>query len=502
MQLKEFNIMLDIKKHRKNEEIEIVQGDFDTNIINITLYDGLNVYSLDGLNIEIAFAKSDGTTVLQGAQDEVNPIAIAGNKIICTLKTNTIAAPGKVLAEVRILDGDRLLTSTRFEFYVRKAIVNDETIESTNEFPALQQMIKDVEVIKPLIPRIENLDLDLLENYADDLNQHKLDYAQQRSRDQLKVAKVEKELNDYQATMETMNPNQEAKQKATGYGIVSLPKNTANGQVGTRLLGRSLKNELNYNRDTWVEWINKVNVITDNSGAEFIMMDGQYSVMYLPTNLKPSTKYGILVNVLKNELGSTKQLYIDTSIFPSINYITSIGVTGNKKIIATSKDTISTNRLYIQTNNSSVDNGKKAKIVDIRIFELPLGSEIENDFNNLSADQLAQKYPYIKGDGTKSTIGAMRLKSIGNNLFNSELELGMLDVSTGRPTIDNTRIRTKNFIKVEPNKTYTLTNDKFYVASYYFYDNDKNFISWNATLPFTTPSNCYYIKINITGRIN
>ncbi|CAK7084103.1 hypothetical protein [Tissierella sp.] len=156
MQLKEFNLMLDIKKYRKNEEIEIVQGDFDTNIINITLYDGLNVYSLDNLNIEIAFAKSDGTTVLQGSQDEETPIAIAGNKIICTLKTNTIAVAGKVLAEVRILDNDRLLTSSRFEFYVRKAIVNDESVQSTNEFPILNAKIKEVD---DLIEEIQNMEV-------------------------------------------------------------------------------------------------------------------------------------------------------------------------------------------------------------------------------------------------------------------------------------------------------------------------------------------------------
>jgi len=47
----------------------------------------------------------------------------------------------------------------------------------------------------------------------------------------LKIAKLEKELNDYKSTLAGMNPNQEAKQNVNGYGIISLPKNAANGQV-------------------------------------------------------------------------------------------------------------------------------------------------------------------------------------------------------------------------------------------------------------------------------
>ncbi|MBU5425022.1 phage baseplate upper protein [Tissierella pigra] len=170
MQIKEFDIILDIKKYKKIEEIEVVQGDLDTNQLNITIYDGLNLYSLENLNIEIAFAKSDGTTVLQSSQDEDNPIIIEGDKIICTLKTNTIASPGKVLAEVRLLEDTRLLTSTRFELYVRKAIVNDETIESTNEFPILNKLINDVGDIIEAVPVIEGK-LDEITNTESELNQ-------------------------------------------------------------------------------------------------------------------------------------------------------------------------------------------------------------------------------------------------------------------------------------------------------------------------------------------
>ena len=59
----------------------------------------------------------------------------------------------------------------------------------------------------------------------------------------LKMAKVEKELNDYKSVMAQANINQEAKQSASGYGFVPLPKNAANGQVGVSVKGETVSVE-------------------------------------------------------------------------------------------------------------------------------------------------------------------------------------------------------------------------------------------------------------------
>lgn len=183
MKLKEFDILLDIKRNKKVEEFEIVQGDYETNILKISLVEDFNEYELSGLSVEIAFAKSDGTTVLQGLS---NGISLIGNKIVCTLKTNTIASPGKVLAEVRVLQGLKLLTSSRFSFFVRQSIVNDKTVESTNEFPVLLELINktndlitQVNQIEKQVPEQVMIDLaavsDLVEQLQIDLTTHKTD---------------------------------------------------------------------------------------------------------------------------------------------------------------------------------------------------------------------------------------------------------------------------------------------------------------------------------------
>lgn len=165
MQLKEFNILLDIKKYNKIDYIEVVQGDSFSNVLNISLIDGINPYDLTNTSVEIVFSKPDGTTV---QQTDIAVINSAQGKIQCILKTNTIAVPGKVVAEVRVLEGETLLTSTRFEFYVRKSLIDDETVESSNEFGTLQEVILDY---NDAIERVNQIEKQVPEQVVTDLNE-------------------------------------------------------------------------------------------------------------------------------------------------------------------------------------------------------------------------------------------------------------------------------------------------------------------------------------------
>lgn len=142
MELKEFDILLDIKRSQRNEYIEVVQGDTDTNIFNIALQKEYDPYPLTGLKVEIAFSKPDGTTVVQDSTTGVTVKDAINGKISCTLKTNTIASAGRVRAEVRVLEGSKILTSTSFEFFVKRAIFGDDTIKSSNEWPLLSKLLE------------------------------------------------------------------------------------------------------------------------------------------------------------------------------------------------------------------------------------------------------------------------------------------------------------------------------------------------------------------------
>lgn len=116
MKLKEFNITVDIKKPSDNPYIEVVQGDYDTNVFNIKITNEGKEYLIGDSTIEIAFQRPDEIIIIQ------DNITIIDNKIRCILDTDIIAVPGKVLGEVRIKNDNFLLTTSQFEFYVRKSI--------------------------------------------------------------------------------------------------------------------------------------------------------------------------------------------------------------------------------------------------------------------------------------------------------------------------------------------------------------------------------------------
>lgn len=157
MKLKEFNILLDIKEKNNIKYIEVVQDDYNSNVLNISLIDELNSYDLTDLNVEIAFKKPDGTTVLQDKDTGVSIIDAKMGKIKCILSTNTIACPGIVNAEVRISESSNVLTSARFNFYVRGSLVTDEAVKSTNEFPILKKLTDDVKEATNEFPAIKEL---------------------------------------------------------------------------------------------------------------------------------------------------------------------------------------------------------------------------------------------------------------------------------------------------------------------------------------------------------
>lgn len=150
MLLKKYGLSLDIKREKAMHApvMEFVQDDTGTCALDISIREMNDPVDLSDVNVEIVFAKPDGTTVIQDLANGVNITDAANGKITCTLKTNTIAAAGKVHAEVRLLAGEKLLTTPRFAFDVRKALLNDEVIESMDEVPILRQLIADVQNVE------------------------------------------------------------------------------------------------------------------------------------------------------------------------------------------------------------------------------------------------------------------------------------------------------------------------------------------------------------------
>lgn len=174
MRQKEFDILLDIKKPSLATDIEVVQDDINANVFNISLVDGLEPFNLTGTSVDIVFSKSDGTTVMQSSNDSASNVAIVNEtqgKIQCVLKTNTIASPGKTIAEVKVSESGMLLTSAKFNFHVRKSLLNSNTVESTNEFPILKKLVDDAQDAIEKMPEVEEK-LNEVTNTNSELNQN------------------------------------------------------------------------------------------------------------------------------------------------------------------------------------------------------------------------------------------------------------------------------------------------------------------------------------------
>lgn len=321
------------------------------------------------------------------------------------------------------------------------------------------------------------------------------------------------------------SPGRKMSAEVTAYQpVISLPAN-ADGWMQALLSGLSLKNELDYNRETWAGWIKTAGAVGDSTGLEFTADGTNYIYARLPVQLKPSTKYGLLLTVLSN---TGAPLSLENYIVDSNTQIANSSIVGNVKAVFTTKASISSNILSLYVS-SVIAAGLKIKIANnIRLYELPAGSQIETDFTNLTADQLALKYPYIQG-GAARDVQSQRVQAVGRNLAGKTKVVGVkynvgsidpttisahsYDVNTG--TISWTSVIGFAGIGVKfrakPNQAYfasitpvTFTNKRNTIN---WYDSQGNYIS-SATnsgdgtyVAGTSPANASYGVLGFTSSV-
>ena len=157
------------------------------------------------------------------------------------------------------------------------------------------------------------------------------------------------------------------------------------------------KSEVPYTPATWAEWTKNGSGYTLSNNCLNITSDGATvdPTFTLNTSLKNSTKYGVLINVLTNNIN--RPIYINRFYTGDVitNFVP-INTVGNIKCVFTTKINITNNVLNIGLYGGAglSPNGSVITIKDIRIFELPTGSKIEADFTNLTADELTAKYTF------------------------------------------------------------------------------------------------------------
>lgn len=140
------------------------------------------------------------------------------------------------------------------------------------------------------------------------------------------------------------------------------------------------KSEGPYTPTTWAEvTISGIGNSKDTTGV----LISEANVLVLWGNTVVGKKYGFLYNVV-SKAGGASLNNSDTftwAVLPS--------AIGNNKVSISATAT-GTFKMY----RPAAVAGDSIKLKDIRIFELPAGSQIEADFTNLTADQLAAKYTF------------------------------------------------------------------------------------------------------------
>jgi hypothetical protein len=288
----------------------------------------------------------------------------------------------------------------------------------------------------------------------------------------LKLAKVEKDLNDYQQTMSGININQEPTQQATGYGMVSLPKNAANGQISdVRVLGNTV---------FWNQLINKAHYrpTTIFNGITYTNNgDGSWSVSGTATarsNLVTSATHSIPV-VKGNKyllrgcpLGGSSNTYCVVAVH--YNDVTYQGIStevGNGLVFTPVNDSVNYIRIEIVGANLAGQTVTNLKFVP-QLFDLTQMFGAGNEPATV-AEFTAQfpdtYYPYNAGS-VKSTVSAMRLRSVSEDETEESTQyITAKDEEGNTVELRSLPNGTKDEIRVSENKLIKRIGDKTNVAS-------------------------------------
>jgi hypothetical protein len=461
MQPKKFNIIFDIKKGLKsNENIELVTGDYGTNVLDVKIENeyGQN-YDLTSVIPRLVVKTPSGST-LQRDMVVTNPIAG-----LCEINVpqEMFTEVGTHYAEIQIWDeATNIIRATlkKFHYTVRGSLMDEGTVVADNDYNLLQTLVDEV---NQALGEADNLE----ETYAP----------------RLTALEQDKDTTYQQIT--------------TQNSVVSLPSTAKRGFLDFIFEGRTLINQLVYNKDTWAEWTKSASGVTASATGIKITADGSgLKYISLNTNMKPNTKYGYLFNVTNNTITTGSNV-----ILTSYQSINSIGMqlgnkTGHQKFIDISVSTIINNRVRFEVN-ASTPSGQHIELKDIRVYELPTGSQIETDFNTLTADQLAIKYPFASG---MQSAKVPQVRSVGKNLFDGKVEIGNISSTTGEVVASANNFRSSNFIRISQSQHSITIPNSLRVSSIKCYDENKLFIG-NATIGttggvFTPLANTEYVKFN------
>ena len=146
---KTFNTTVSVKEGASRSVLRgIIQ--YDTlNEVNIRLSDGSKAFDYTGYtNIVFKVLKADGTSYIDSEGENVIATSPVDGIVTVNLTGQATAAAGLCQSVIEIYSGDGKMTTARLNYEVFENLDVDEDVESTTEYPALQNLLADLSGIK------------------------------------------------------------------------------------------------------------------------------------------------------------------------------------------------------------------------------------------------------------------------------------------------------------------------------------------------------------------
>ena len=140
-----YNIELDTKIYKPQNDIILKQYDIDSALFIIKIVEADRAYPLSGSSVEIIFTKPDGTYTMKTQLEENSPLIIVQNNIHCLVPQSALTVIGTVNCEVTIrgAEGEKL-TTRRFGFYVDSILLTESVVLSGDNVHVLDGLISQV----------------------------------------------------------------------------------------------------------------------------------------------------------------------------------------------------------------------------------------------------------------------------------------------------------------------------------------------------------------------
>ena len=134
------NMRLDMDHERTRPRISVRQGDTKTRSLHFTLMQSGKIYDLsDVLVAAVSIVKPDGKVCY-------NDCVIDGSEIQYEVTTQTINVLGECIGQIELsMQDGAVITSPEFVIYVYNMILDQNIIESQNEYKSLVQQVAQAE---------------------------------------------------------------------------------------------------------------------------------------------------------------------------------------------------------------------------------------------------------------------------------------------------------------------------------------------------------------------